>query len=353
MNAAVFRLAVGLPDSAAVDFMLGGAASSLSVVADAAPATLVIGVDGTDDACAVAVLTGDGGARVDLIGRIDGGLPMRVRAVGEAALHTYPDPRVERVIGWSKAVAALAVAGESPFICGIPHGEAKRLGRFHEAVRSNGAAAPLAALAQMLSTRQPGTLLALDGGAGTSAQVGLGDVRCSEEVRTPLPADACPRKRAGDAEISFSMPAYSRALEGKIGLRAGRCVCGELSYPARVHCLSCGRQDMTSPYQLARTAEVYSVVAVHTDLPGIETPYALAIITIDESGVRLLAKVTDAFPAQCAIGDRGRLVLRRIAVREGIPDYNYAFQPDDATREDAGPRTHQQVGTGPVESEKA
>jgi uncharacterized protein len=38
--------------------------------------------------------------------------------------------------------------------------------------------------------------------------------------------------------------------------------------------------------------------------------------------------VTGAEPGTVAIGDRGRLALRRVAMRSGVPDYGYAFEPE-------------------------
>ena len=35
----------------------------------------------------------------------------------------------------------------------------------------------------------------------------------------------------------------------------------------------------------------------------------------------------DEEPGTISIGDRGRLALRRVAVRSGVPDYGYAFEP--------------------------
>ena len=61
-------------------------------------------------------------------------------------------------------------------------------------------------------------------------------------------------------------------------------------------------------------------------IPGIAGPYSLAIVALDESPVRVLAQVADVGAREPAIGERGRLVLRRVAVREGVPDYGYAFQ---------------------------
>ena len=52
------------------------------------------------------------------------------------------------------------------------------------------------------------------------------------------------------------------------------------------------------------------------------------IAELGDTGVRLLARITGADPGSVAIGDRGTMVLRRVADRSGVPDYGYAFLPD-------------------------
>jgi uncharacterized OB-fold protein len=56
----------------------------------------------------------------------------------------------------------------------------------------------------------------------------------------------------------------------------------------------------------------------------------LVIVELDGVGVRALVKVTGVEPGTVDIGDRGRMALRRVAVRSGVPDYGYAFMPDEA-----------------------
>ena len=58
------------------------------------------------------------------------------------------------------------------------------------------------------------------------------------------------------------------------------------------------------------------------------SPYSLAIVELDEAPVRFLVQIADAPAGSVQIGDRGELVFRRIALREGVPDYGYAFAPD-------------------------
>ncbi len=84
---------------------------------------------------------------------------------------------------------------------------------------------------------------------------------------------------------------------------------------------------------LPREATVYSAVTINVPVPGLATPYSLALVELGDSGVRLLTHVTDAEPGAVAIGDRGRVLLRRVAIRSGVPDYGYAFAPSKPTPE--------------------
>ena len=73
--------------------------------------------------------------------------------------------------------------------------------------------------------------------------------------------------------------------------------------------------------------EVYSLATVHVPVPGLATPYTVVLAELGDTGVRTLVRLTGAPPGSVAIGDRGRMVFRRVAVRMGVPDYGYAFLP--------------------------
>ena len=77
-----------------------------------------------------------------------------------------------------------------------------------------------------------------------------------------------------------------------------------------------------------RTGTVYTETTVHMPVPGLRTPYSLVIVELDGVDVRALVKVTGAEPGTVNIGARGRLALRRVAVRSGVPDYGYMFEPE-------------------------
>jgi uncharacterized OB-fold protein len=78
---------------------------------------------------------------------------------------------------------------------------------------------------------------------------------------------------------------------------------------------------------LPRDGVVYTAISVHVPVPGLRSPYDLAIVELGDTGVRLLTPVTGADPGTTQIGDRGALVLRRLTMRNGIADYGYAFEP--------------------------
>jgi uncharacterized OB-fold protein len=78
---------------------------------------------------------------------------------------------------------------------------------------------------------------------------------------------------------------------------------------------------------LPRTGTVYTHTTVRIPVPDLPSPYSLAVVQLDGSPVRALMKVTGVPAGEATIGQAGAVVLRRIAVRAGIPDYGYAFWP--------------------------
>ena len=106
---------------------------------------------------------------------------------------------------------------------------------------------------------------------------------------------------------------------------------GALDFPPRYRLSDNG--ELATNYELIplpRTGTVYTETTVHMPVPGLRTPYSLVIVELDGVGVRALVKVTGAEPGTVDIGDRGRLTLRRVAVRSGVPDYGYMFEPERA-----------------------
>jgi uncharacterized OB-fold protein len=312
--------ALGLDPGTPVEERLGGAPATLDALLSAAPGTLVIGVDPQAPAAAGAALAGPGGLSIERADTVRHSVPVRSRAAGDTADRVYDDPRLLRERGWKRALGG----ADATVVAGLPVRDVGKLVPGADAVaEAVEAAAPILALAH-----HPGLLVAVENGHSVSAQV-TGSVPCAATARTPNPAPPTWEPRT-PAEIPASLASYERALEAKVGWKAGECrECGERSLPPRARCLSCGGMETQDLVALPRSAAVYSVVTVRAPVPGKHGPYSLAVVDIAGTSLRTLAAVTDAEAGTARIGDPGALVLRRVAVRAGIPDYGYAFQPEE------------------------
>jgi uncharacterized OB-fold protein len=326
----VIARALDLGREATVELRVGGAPALVDALLEDRPGSLVVGIDlAAGAAAAAAAYLADGsGLEVTAAGRVNGSLPMRVRQVGDDHTAVYGDGRVERELATVPLVTELRGEGE-PCLVGVAPGEARRLKARAVPLPTQGPAAVLFALAALAREDGAGAvrLVAVDAGSAVAADVLRAEVDVLTDERPGVPAGERPVV-SQPVEVPFSMPAYARAFDAKIGLVAATCSCGEVSYPPRQLCLNCGRDRDTSPTPLARTGEIYTCVKVHVPIPGIAGPYGLAIVALDGSPVRVLAQVADAGGREAAIGERGRLVLRRVALREGVPDYGYAFQSE-------------------------
>lgn len=328
----VIRRALGISDPVPIELRLGGSVATLEALASSTPGTLVIAAeDGSAGAASGAAFIASEGMTLSSPDLVDRSLPMRVRHFDELATHRYDDARLERERGWRPALEELSGGSVATFLAGVP---GKEVSRFGATVLPDtdvmDATAPFFVLAAMASAGRDGRLIAVDSALGCGVDVrNTGSARVAVSHRAPVAVADGPRFDTLVSEIPISLPAYERAFEARLGLQAAQCECGELSYPPRLLCLSCGEMDRTSSFPLPRTGSVYSVVTVHIKVPGMATPYARAVVELDGVPVRILMPVTDFRPVDSKIGDRGRLVLRRIATREGVPDYGYSFQPDE------------------------
>ena len=333
-NAAVLLAGLGLDPELEVDERLGGAPATLDALSSARPRTLVIGTD-LDPAGAAAALTAEAGLEVRTAARIARSLPVRTRnAVG--AVHDYGDPRLLHERG---VVASLDAAWvDTPLaVAGVEHDEARKLSTGQPArLPTLGAGSGLFALAALAETQTTGRLVGVEQASLSGVMVAGGTARIhrDEPAARPAPETAF----ASAAQIPISLAAYERAFEAKVRWEAGSFAglpgeAAELDFPPRFRVGADGSLD--TGYELVplpRTGVVYTETTVHIPVPGLRTPYSLVIVELDGEthgpAVRALVKVTGAVPGSVDIGDRGRLVLRRIAVRSGVPDYGYAFQPE-------------------------
>jgi uncharacterized OB-fold protein len=309
--------------------VLGGGPQLLDALGAAAPRTLLIGAEtGTTPGAAATFVTASG-ATVTPAGRAGRSIPVRVRdSAGNRA--DYDDPRLLRDRGVAVVMAELEPIDDAIEIAGLsPKDAAAYLGRKRDPLPTTGASAPLFAIAAALDNEESGTVVAVEQAVASAIRLEYSPIRVlrHEPLPRPLPA----RRAGAGSNIKISLPAYDRAFDGRLRLQAGKCgECGQLDLPQRYRCSSCGTENSSELVPLPRAATVYTSVSVHVAVPGLLTPYDLAIVDLDDTDVRLLAPVTDAEPGTTEIGVTGTVVLRRISVRGGVPDYGYAFVPDVA-----------------------
>jgi uncharacterized OB-fold protein len=328
-NAAVLLAGLGLDPEIEVSERLGGASAALDALTSARPQTLVIAADVRPFAGAAAALAADSGLHVVPSARLARSLPVRTRSA-DGEVHDYGDPRLLRERGVLASLALLA-ADKPLALAGVDARQAAAVCAGQPpALPTTGASSAFFALAALAESRSSGPLFAADQATISGVQVGGGTalVRRFEPPARPSPASTfTPGK-----EIPVSLAAYDRAFAAKVRFEAGRqTATGELDFPPRYRVGQDGtlHTDYTL-VPLPRTGTVYTGVTVRIPVPGLSTPYSLVIVELDEVGVRALAPVTGAPPGTVRIGDRGRMVLRRVAVRSGVPDYGYAFCPEEA-----------------------
>ncbi|MGE2692475.1 OB-fold domain-containing protein [Mycolicibacterium pulveris] len=325
-SAAVLLAGLGLDPELEVDERLGGAPATVDALSSARPRTLIIGSD-LEPAGAAAVLTAERGLKVRTAARIARSLPVRTRkATGD--VHDYGDPRLLHERG---LVASLEAAWlDTPAaVAGVDHARAVELsvGDPPE-LPTVGASASLFALAGMAERGVTGPLVAVEQAtlSGITVTEGVAELHRREPAPRPMPEG----QYVAGADLPISLAAYERAFEAKTRWEAGRFADGDtLDFPPRYRLGDDG--TLSTGYELVplpRTGTVYTETTVQMPVPGLRTPYSLVIVELDGVGVRALVKVTGAAPGTVDIGDRGRLALRRVAVRSGVPDYGYMFEPE-------------------------
>jgi uncharacterized OB-fold protein len=287
---------------------------------------MIIGAD-LDPAGAAAIITADHGLQIRTAARVARSLPARTRnTTGD--VHDYGDPRLLHERGLIASLEAAWVDTPAA-VAGVDHQRAAGLCRGNPpALPTSGASSSLFALAAMSERGTTGPLVAVEQAilSGITVAGGAAPIHRREPRPRPLPEG----RFVADADIPISLAAYERAFEAKVRWEAGYFAdSDQFDFPPRYRVGDDG--SLATRYELVplpRTGTVYTETTVHIPVPGLRTPYSLVIVELDGVGVRALVKVTGAQPGTVGIGDRGRLALRRVAVRSGVPDYGYSFEPE-------------------------
>jgi len=329
-NAAALLGGLGLDPGTDVVERLGGAPATLDAVAAAPPSWLVIGADAAAPAGAAGAVTGARGGNLSAVGRVHRSLPLRARGQ-DGIVHEDDDPRLQRERGTRASFEAAGLLGKPDVIAGLRRKEAVPF--CHRApieLPTLGASAPLFALAALAESGASGLVAATEQATVSAVSWDPADTKLR---RDESQARELPRRRPGSGpEIKLVFTAYDRAFEPKLRWEAGQCrSCATLAFPPRHRCLACGAERAADLVPLPRTGVVYTATTIRVPVPGLETPYTLAVVELDGVGVRALVTATDFTPGSLEIGTRGRLIFRRVALRSGVPDYGYAFSPEVAS----------------------
>lgn len=119
---------------------------------------------------------------------------------------------------------------------------------------------------------------------------------------------------------------YHREVPQRYRLEAGKCSgCGEISFPPRIVCPQCkGKKFETIRLNDEGILLTYTVVRVASDKFSKETPFPVGIVELND-GVRVTTQIADADADELKIGQKVKLVFRRIQEdgKAGILCYGY------------------------------
>ena len=325
-NAAALLAGLNLSPTTDVVERVGGAPTMLDALSGARTGALIIGADAQTPAGAAAVWCGAAGGALSPLARVHRSLPLRARGQ-DGLVHEDEDPRLQRERGIRTSMEASELPGKPVSVAGLSLRDAALWceGRPPELPTMGASALPFA-LAALADQRSGGIVAAVDQATMAAGTWQPGTVTVQRDERRPL--EPPPRRLAPGPDIKLSFAAYDRAFDAKLRWEAGACpTCGTLAFPPRFRCLGCGEEDSSTLVPLPRTGTVYTTTTIHVPVPGLSSPYTLAVVQLDGVDVRALAPVTDTVRPTAEIDEPGRLVFRRMATRGGIPDYGYAFAP--------------------------
>jgi hydroxymethylglutaryl-CoA synthase len=122
-------------------------------------------------------------------------------------------------------------------------------------------------------------------------------------------------------------PPAARVEAWKFAFVGSRCQeCGRVHLPPRRVCVGCGAVDRMDPAPLA---DDRATVATYTidKLAYSPSPPVIDVVVDFDAGGRYCCQVTDASPAEIAIGDRMEMTFRRFYTTGGVHNYFWKARP--------------------------
>ncbi len=119
---------------------------------------------------------------------------------------------------------------------------------------------------------------------------------------------------------------YHREIPQRYRLEAAKCMkCGSISFPPRLVCPGCkGKSFQTVKLNDEGKILTFSIIRTASDKFSKETPFAVGIVELKD-GVRLTTQITDVDVDTLKVGQRVKLVFRKIQDdgKAGIHCYGY------------------------------
>ncbi len=119
---------------------------------------------------------------------------------------------------------------------------------------------------------------------------------------------------------------YHREIPQRYRLEAGKCIsCGHVSFPPRHVCPKCKAKKFEAvKLSDEGTLVTFTVVRVASEKFSKEIPFPVGIVELND-GVRVTTQIADADIDELKIGQKVRLVFRKIQEdgRAGILCYGY------------------------------
>lgn len=121
-----------------------------------------------------------------------------------------------------------------------------------------------------------------------------------------------------------------RHISQRYNLIGSKCLqCGEVFFPMRVICPKCRRKGKLEDIKFSGNGKIQSYSVIHTPTDEFKniSPYAVAIIELDE-GAKITSQIVDCNTDDIEIGQDVELVFRKIRAEgdEGVISYGYKFK---------------------------
>ncbi len=126
----------------------------------------------------------------------------------------------------------------------------------------------------------------------------------------------------------YMIPLHWRLKKHRYELVGNKCACGELHFPPRMVCPSCGSENQ-QPFRFAGSGSVVSYTIIQAAPSGFEgaVPYCIALVKLDEGQV-ISAEVVNF--ENVVIGKRVCMVFRKQGETEnGVINYSFKFSPTE------------------------